>query len=206
MIKMVLRRVSSAAFLQWQQAPVKILSRLHSVIHSQAKPGAFTTRRGACRSLSSWNQRGYDLTFESLTFGNRPKCILQGYGPSGFDVFNIVKKIDPEEASDGTIHLHGSIMAFPHGCFLWKVDSPEKVTLESLAPIFLHQPSIELLFIGCDGNIPSKELNRIRMAAQERNIVLEKKRIADCIGHFNILNAEDRQVAVALVLNPDMDF
>ena len=61
-----------------------------------------TTRR----TLSSgWNQRGYDLTFESLTFGNRPKCILQGYGPSGFDVFNIVKQIDPNEVSNGTLHM-----------------------------------------------------------------------------------------------------
>lgn len=153
--------------------------------------------------MSSWNQRGYDLTFESLTFGNRPKCILQGYGPSGFDVFNIVKKVDPNEVSDGTIHMHGSILAFPSACFLWKPETAEQVTLESLAPVLLHQPSIEMLFIGCDsGTIPPGELNRIRLALQKRNIVLEKMRIADCIGHFNILNAEDRQVAVALVLDP----
>lgn len=63
-----------------------------------------------------------------------------------------------------------------------------------------------MLFIGYSdkgGNIPSSEMNRIRLALQERNIVLEKMRIADCIGHFNILNAEDRQVAVALVLDPN---
>jgi len=158
------------------------------------------------RNLSSggWNQRGYDLTYESLNFGNRPKCILQGYGPSGFDVFNVVKKIDPNEASDGTMHMHGSILAFPHGCFLWNVETARDVTLESLAPIFLHQPPIEMLFIGCDtGTIPSTELNRIRLALQDRNIVLEKRRVADCIGHFNILNAEDRTVATALVINPD---
>ena len=62
-----------------------------------------------------------------------------------------------------------------------------------------------MLFIGYSdkgGNIPASEMNRIRLALQERNIVLEKMRIADCIGHFNILNAEDRQVAVALVLDP----
>lgn len=97
-------------------------------------------------------------------------------------------------------------MAFPQGCFFWNVEKPEDVTLESLAPIFLHQPPIEMLFLGCDsGNIPSLEMNRIRLAAQERNIVLEKKRIPDCIGHFNILNAEDRQVVAALVINPDED-
>ena len=163
-------------------------------------------RKQCLRCFSSWNQRGYDLTFESLTFGNRPKCILQGYGPSGFDVFNTVKKIDPNEVSDGTIHMHGSILAFPHGCFLWNVQRPEDVTVESLAPVLLHQPSIEMLFIGCNGNIPAAEMNRIRLALQERNIVLEKMRVADCIGHFNILNAEDRQVAVALVIDPDEEF
>ena len=93
--------------------------------------------------------------------------------------------------------------AFPHGCFLWNVTTPGEVTLESLAPILLHQPSIEMLFLGCSGAIPAAELNRIRLALQERNIVLEKMRVADCIGHFNILNAEDRQVAAALVLDTD---
>ena len=161
--------------------------------------------RALAQSVSSWNQRGHDLTFESLTFGNRPKVILQAFGPSGFDVFNTVKKVDPNESRDGTIHMHGSIMAFPHGCFLWNVEKAEDVTLESLSPILLHQPPIEILFLGCSGEIPTAELNRIRLALQEKNIVLEKRRVADCIGHFNILNAEDRHIATALVVDPSVD-
>jgi len=62
------------------------------------------------RAFSEWNQRGHDITFESLTFGDRPKVMLQAYAPTGFDVFNCVKKVDEkEEAESGTMHFNGSI-------------------------------------------------------------------------------------------------
>jgi uncharacterized protein len=189
--------------------------------------------------LSGWNQRGHDLTSESLAFGggSRPKVILQGYGPSGFDVFNMVKKMDARQVSNGTLHMHvslmlciqatnpsadaspltlthsylhlllrttqGSIIAFSDACFLWKVERPADLTLESLAPVLLHHPGMEILLLGCHGNPPPLEMNRIRLALQERNIALEKSRIANAMGTFNILNAEDRHVVVALIVDPD---
>lgn len=77
-----------------------------TAVSSLLQPNNIAATTAIRRPLSSgWNQRGYDLTFESLTFGNRPKCILQGYGPSGFDVFNTVKQIDPNEVSNGTLHM-----------------------------------------------------------------------------------------------------
>jgi hypothetical protein len=39
-----------------------------------------STRRASLlfiRKLSDWNQRGYDITNESLSFGDRPKVVLQ---------------------------------------------------------------------------------------------------------------------------------
>ena len=99
--------------------------------------------------------------------------------------------------------MNGSVLAFPFGCFFWDVKSIEEVTLESLAPVLLHRPKLEYLFIGANGGqIPSYEMTRIRAALQKRNIVIEKLDLSNAMGTFNILNAEDRQVAVALVMDP----
>ena len=156
-------------------------------------------------SFSNWGaSRGHDITMESLTMaGNRPKVILQGYSPEGFVVINQVKKVDPNtEIESGALHLNGSVLAFPHGAFLWKVTRPEDVTLESLSAVLLHRrPKLEYLFIGCNGWMPLPELNRIKSAMSEVGIVVEKLDIANAMGTFNILNAEDRPVAAALVVD-----
>jgi uncharacterized protein len=157
-------------------------------------------------SFSGWNQRGFDITGESLTFGDRPKVILQGFGPTGFDVNNLVKKVDPKEmAISGSIHMNGSILAFPFGCFLWNVKTAKEVTLESLAPVILHRPNLEYLFLGCNQSISRQELDRIQIEFRKQNIVVEQLDLATTVGTFNILNAEDRQVAAALVLDSDDD-
>jgi uncharacterized protein len=157
-------------------------------------------------SLSSWNQRGHDITGEALTFGDRPKVILQGFAPTGFDVDNLVKKVDPKEISEsGSVHMNGSIMVFPFGCFLWNVKTVSEVTLESLAPVILHRPFLEYLFLGCNQPINRQELDRIQVAFRKQNIVVEQLDLATTVGTFNILNAEDRQVAAALVIDSDDD-
>lgn len=175
--------------------------------HSNSVPSSAHRHRVLAQSsFSSWNQRGHDITGEALTFGDRPKVILQGFAPTGFDVNNLVKKIDPNEISQsGSIHMNGSIMAFPFGCFLWNVKTVKEVTLESLAPVLLHRPNLEYLFLGCNQSIDRQELDRIQMEFRKLNIVVEQSDLATTIGTFNILNAEDRQVAVALVLDHDDD-
>ena len=78
------------------------------------------------RALSEWNQRGHDITYESLTFGDRPKVVLDAYSPTGFDVLNCVKKVDEEEeAESGTMHYNGSISkySFCRSCFFFEKQS-----------------------------------------------------------------------------------
>lgn len=126
----------------------------------------------------------------------------QTYAPTGFDVENLVKKIDENEYADsGLLHMHGSVIAFPYGAFLWNIQGPEDVTLESLTPVLLHRPKLEYLFIGCNQEIDRKELARIQAAMPD--IVIEKTPVAAAMGTFNILNAEDRLVCAALVLDPN---
>lgn len=162
----------------------------------------------ARREFSGWTgARGHDITGESLEWGDRPKVIVHSFAPTGFDVQNTVKRIDETEGSDGVVHMNGSILVFPFGCFLWKVGSPADVTLESLAPVLLHRPKLDYLFIGCNNN--SKEtisdLNRIQAAFRSHGIVVEQMALSNAVGTFNILNAEDRQVAAALVLDSGDD-
>ena len=97
--------------------------------------------------------------------------------------------------------MHGSIIAFPFGAFLWNISGPDDVTLESLAPVILHRPKLEYLFIGCNEPIDQGQIARIQAAIP--GIVVEKMMISNAMGTFNILNAEDRPVCAALVLDPN---
>ena len=158
------------------------------------------------RVFSDWG-KGQDLLGDSLDWGDKPKVILDGYSTSGFDVINVIEKINEhEESESGGIHMAGSIMAFPHGCFLWNVKSIEDVTVESLAPAMLHRPKLEYLFIGTDQPMEPEVLYRIKTELREKaNIVVEQLDLGNAMGTFNILNGEDRAIAAALVLHQEQE-
>ena len=135
-----------------------------------------------CRHLSSWQGHGTDLLNESLahtSLGGIPKIILKGYGPSGIDVMNLIKNKDPTDEelqkSGGIVHMAGSILAFPDACFLWKVRKPEDLTIESLAPILLHTPKLEYLFLGSTEAIPPTTIKKLRddFSAADMSMVIE---------------------------------
>ena len=81
--------------------------------------------------------------------------------------------------------------------------------MESIVPpVLLHKPTLEYLFIGHNhypgdkkSKIETTELDRIKQALLPQNIVVEKLDLANAMGTFNILNAEDRRVAVALIMD-----
>ena len=162
--------------------------------------------------LLSTISRGHDLLGEALAFGAKPKVILDAYGASGFDVLNILENVDKsrqDKASSGVVHMTGSILAFPHSCFLWKnVDSiaslhgPAGGAAEDhksnnlqlweacLAPVFLYRP--RYFFLG--SNRPLEPGSPIPDAMRERGIVFQQLDLANAMGTFNILNGEDRTV------------
>ncbi|KAL7485441.1 hypothetical protein ACHAW6_011038 [Cyclotella cf. meneghiniana] len=151
---------------------------------------------------------GQDLLADSLSHGPRRKIILESYGPSGFDVKGMLRvgdhPIDGENAGDDVvIHMNGSIVAFPHACYLWNVSSPKEITLESLAVVKLYKPTVEYLFIGCDSPMPPRELNRIKREFQkgDNRVIVEQMDVMNSMGTFNILNGEDRRVACVLLLS-----
>mmetsp|Transcript_10808 Transcript_10808/g.16606 ORF Transcript_10808/g.16606 Transcript_10808/m.16606 type:complete len:177 (-) Transcript_10808:43-573(-) len=154
------------------------------------------------RLFSDWG-RGQDLLADSLEFGAKPKIILDGYSTSGFDVINLIEKVNPDEESDesGALHVTESMFAFPHSCFIWKMDSIHDITYESLAPAILHRPNLDYVFIGSENPMNPQKLEDLKRRIREKSdIVIEQMDIGNAMGTFNILNGEDRNVAVALIL------
>jgi len=105
-----------------------------------------------------------------------------------------------EHVNPHMLHLNGSVLAFPHMCYLWNVSTPKDVTAESLAMVSLMKPPVDFLFIGSDTSLPPRELKRIRSKLKENGIVVEQLDLTNAMGTFNILNGEDRSVAVALLV------
>jgi uncharacterized protein len=79
------------------------------------------------------------------------------------------------------------------------------MTVESLAPVLLYRPKLEYLFLGCATPIPPNVIQTIRQELRKdnANLVVEPMDLTNAMGTFNILNGEDRMVAVALILPPE---
>ena len=128
--------------------------------------------------------------------------LIPGINSNNNNNINIIMDEKPQN-----MLMNSSIIAFPNSCFLWNnITKPKDVTLESLSIVQILKPSIEYLFIGCDDPLPPRELNKIKKALKEKsNIVVEQMDVMNAMGTFNILNGEDRRVAVALVADVDHD-
>ena len=139
-------------------------------------------RHHIIRTFASWQGHGTDLLSDSLDHQGGgdplPKIILKAYGTTGIDVVNSVKNMDPNDEeltnSGGVVHYTSSILAFPTSCFLWNVRSAEQLTMESLTPVILYQPSLEYLFIGTTSReiIPPYQLKDIKDKLEQQIISL----------------------------------
>ena len=80
----------------------------------------------------------------------------------------------------------------------WAPLVTEDITLESLAAIAAAQPSVDILIIGCGAAFepPPKGL---RGGLKEEGVVLEWMDTGAACRTFNVLLAEDRAAAVALI-------
>ena len=154
---------------------------------------------------------GTDLLADSLAHGSRRKIVLESYAPSGIDVKGLVHAgptpiEEDETGADKLIHMHGSIIALPDTCFLWRnIHTSADVTLESLSVVRLYTPLVEYLFIGSNEPIPPKEMTKIKKEFRKKDIVVEQMDVMNAMGTFNILNGEDRRVACVLVVDTRED-
>jgi uncharacterized protein len=108
---------------------------------------------------------------------------IQAYREGGFTI--------------GGARHQGSVLVLPDRTLPWAVGELPGVTLESLAPI-IEATDVEILILGCGTRfaLPPPEL---RAALRGHGIVTEAMDTRAACRTFNVLLAEDRRVAAALI-------
>jgi uncharacterized protein len=109
--------------------------------------------------------------------------LIQAYREGGFTIA-------------GVRHA-GSVLVLPDRSLPWAVGDLSAVTVESLAPI-IEAAAVEILILGCGARfaLPTVEL---RQAVRAHGIVTEAMDTRAACRTFNVLLAEDRRVAAALI-------
>jgi uncharacterized protein len=109
--------------------------------------------------------------------------VIERYGASGFRVAGVVYR--------------GAILVFPDCTLPWAAASTAAISWESLAPVVEHG-GVQILLLGLGrtmGAIPRD----LRTPFRAAGIVLEAMDTGAACRTFNVLLAEDRRVAAALL-------
>jgi uncharacterized protein len=112
--------------------------------------------------------------------------IIESYGDGRFRITNAVHE--------------GSVLVFPTRTLSWDVREMSALTLPSLAPVAegAHAGDIDLLLLGCGPRLAMVPRD-LRSALRELGIVIEPMDTGAAARTFNVLMAEGRRVAAALI-------
>jgi uncharacterized protein len=97
----------------------------------------------------------------------------------------------------GTSH-RGSLLCLPSGMWSWPVVTAGELTLESLAPVLDASETIDVLLVGQGRDIAMID-PALRLALRGKGIILEAVATGSAVRTYNVLLAEDRAVAAALI-------
>jgi uncharacterized protein len=92
----------------------------------------------------------------------------------------------------------GSILALPSGIRAWPVASIAELGPEKLGPILAEKEEIDLLLLGC-GKDPAFIEESLRAPLRAAGIRLDAMQTGAAARTYNVLVAEDRRVAAALI-------
>lgn len=92
----------------------------------------------------------------------------------------------------------GSILILPSGIHAWPVQDPKDISAASLAPILREAPGIEFLLIGTGIDIVPLP-DRLRAPFREAGISIDTMQTGAAARTYNVLLAEERRVAAALI-------
>jgi uncharacterized protein len=110
--------------------------------------------------------------------------VIESYGPRGFRVAGVT--------------YDRSILVFPDATLEWPVSDMEAVTLETLRPV-VERGGVEILLLGCGARmVPAPAA--LRQALKAAAISLDAMDSGAACRTYNVLLAEDRRVAAALIL------
>jgi uncharacterized protein len=92
----------------------------------------------------------------------------------------------------------GSILALPSGIRAWDVRSPADFSEEAFALVFAEAADIDVLLVGT-GPDPAPLSGELRRRFREAGIGIDAMQTAAAARTYNVLAAENRKVAAALV-------
>jgi uncharacterized protein len=109
--------------------------------------------------------------------------VIERYGPSGFRVAGVIWR--------------GPVLVFPEETRLWTAAEAAAVTSDSLQPVVDHG-GVQILLLGQGSRmgIISREL---RASLRQSGIVIEAMDTGAACRTYNMLLAEERRVAAALI-------
>jgi uncharacterized protein len=110
--------------------------------------------------------------------------VIESYGTAGFRV-------------SGTLYTN-SVIVFPDRSEAWPVGALDEVTEASLAPVMAHG-EVEILLLGC-GRRQAAVPHALMRALRSCGIGLEPMDTGAACRTYNVLLAEERRVAAALIL------
>tara|TARA_R110000868_G_scaffold2764_5_gene19166 strand:+ start:11538 stop:11918 length:381 start_codon:yes stop_codon:yes gene_type:complete len=110
--------------------------------------------------------------------------LIQGYGGGGFRIAGQA--------------YSGSVIVCADRTFAWPVTSFEDISVASLSDVISMSTEIEVLLIGCGARMGMPRAD-IRDALKAHAIVPEWMDTGAACRTFNVLLAEDRAVAAALI-------
>ncbi len=110
--------------------------------------------------------------------------VIQGYGDGGFRVAGLRQS--------------GSLLVFPRRTVTWAVTEFERLTIADFSPVLAAKAEVDLLLVGtgATSQLASREL---RAALRAEGIGLEAMSTSAACRTFNVLLAEERKVAAALI-------
>lgn len=92
----------------------------------------------------------------------------------------------------------GSLLCLPSGMYAWGVTEASGLTIEALQPVLDHADEIEVLLVGLGEKVAAVD-PAIRAMLREYGIILEATQTGGAVRTYNVLLAEDRQVAGAFI-------
>jgi uncharacterized protein len=109
--------------------------------------------------------------------------LIECYGPSGFRVAGVIWR--------------GPVLVFPERTLAWAATSAAVVTWESLVPVIEHG-AVQILLLGL-GRCIEPPATPLRAALRRAGIAVEAMDTGAACRTYNVLLAEDRRVAAALI-------
>ncbi len=91
----------------------------------------------------------------------------------------------------------GSILALPSGIYAWRVN-PLALTLDDFALVLAERGEIDLLLIGMGAEM-ARPPKPVREALQAGGLMIDPMATGHAVATYNLLLAEKRRVAAALI-------